>query len=357
MSALRWTVSASVALAVALPPPAGAVTFGANLDARTANSNATCAYPPLYPGINPYPGFPPYADSCTAFSTATATGEAAETQVVPLPDPASHGDQHGTITQVRIETGAGAPGPAKLTVLRAHRAINGGEAACCVGQAESAQFTLNPNTIVNVNTDLPVASLYDAGSQIYSYDILALSVLDTSTPIPAELSNPFTGYCGGIHLPYVQTGQERFTGEYSPCGFLVLMQADMTVAAKADDNGGEGGGGGGTPKFKLLGKPKTLGNGRVAINLELPGAGKLVGSATAKVPVGLLARPSRLAKLVVARTKLNVARAGKIRLLLKPRPAAKKVIDRRGKLKSKARVTYTPAAGATHSFSRSVFFK
>jgi hypothetical protein len=352
MRALRWTISACVALAVALPAPAGAVTFGANLDARTPTSDTSCGYPPYYPGVWPL------ASSCTFFSTATPTGDAAETQVVPLPDPASHGDQHGTITQVRIKTGAGAPGPAKLTVLRAHRAINGGEAACCVGQAESAQFTLNPNTIVNVNTDLPVASLYDGGSQIYSYDILALTVLDESTPIPAEFSGDFNGYCSTGYFPFVQTGQERFSGEYGVCGYLVLMQAEMTVAAKADDNGGEGGGGGDTPpKFRLLGKPKTLGNGRVAMNLELPGAGKLVGNATAKVPAGLLARPSRLAKLVVARRKLNVARAGKVRLLLKPRPAAKKVIDRRGKLKSKARVTYTPAAGATHSFSRSVFFK
>jgi hypothetical protein len=218
-------LSVLAAILLALPASAGAtnVTFGANLQAHTANSTATCGYPPYYPGIYPL------GSSCTFFSTATPTGNAAETQVVPLPDPAANGNQSGTITAVRIKTGPYQSGPAKLTVLRAHRLINGGEAACCVGQAESAQFTLTPNSIVNVVTDLPVASTYDAAQRIYTYDTLALTVLDGTTPIPADFSGGTNGYCSGGYFPYVQTGQERFTGEYDICGFLVLMQADLNI--------------------------------------------------------------------------------------------------------------------------------
>jgi len=229
MRAVRLVLSVLVAMALlALPASAGALTFGANLDQRNANSTATCGYPPYYPG------FYMLGNSCTFWSTATPAGQASETQVVPLPDPAVHGNQSGTITAVRVKTGPYQAGPAKLTVLRAHRVVNGGEAACCVGRAESAQFTLTSNSIVNVATDLPVESSYDAAQRIYTYDTLALSVLDPTTPIPGEFSGDPNGYCSTGYFPYVQTGQERFTGDYGICGFIVLMQADMTIKGGDD---------------------------------------------------------------------------------------------------------------------------
>jgi hypothetical protein len=343
MRLVRWlTIAACVTLAV--PPAAGALTFGANLSARTATANTSCGYPPYYPG------WWPYAESCTFFSTATPGGEAAETDVVPLPDPAAHGDQHGTITQVRIKTGAGAAGPAKLTVLRAHRAVNGGESACCVGQAESAQFTLSPESIVHVNTDLPVASLYDAGQRIYSYDVLALSVLDGSTPIPAEFSGDPGGYCSAGFLPYVQTGQERFTGEYGVCGYLVLMQADMTVD--------EGGAGGGEPdnRFRLIGRPRTTKRG-VRLALGLPGPGRVVATATAGVPAAGRARTSRTRRPLVARRAVKAPRAGRYRLLLKPSRAARKLIRRHGRLRAKLGIAYTPSGGKPRSLVRRATFR
>lgn len=252
----RLVLSVLAAGALALPAGAGAMTFGANLDQRTANSTATCGHPPYYPG------FFALGSSCTFFSTATPTGQASETQLVPLPDPAVHGDQSGTIKAVRIKTGPYQAGPAKLTALRAHRMVNGGEAACCVGQAESAQFTLTPNSIVNVATDLPVESSYDAGQHIYTYDILALSVLDATTPIPGEFSGDPNGYCSTGYFPYVQTGQERLSGDYGICGFIVLMQADMTIK------------GGGTPPLRF---PAARGRivGRTA-RIPLECAGKVI---------------------------------------------------------------------------------
>ena len=346
MRIARWLILAT-ALALALPAAAGAVTFGANLAARTATADTSCGYPPYYPG------WFPLGESCTFFSTATPAGEAGETQVVPLPDPAANGDQRGTITEVRIKTGAGPAGPAKLTVLRAHRAVNGGESACCVGQAESAQFTLTPESIVHVNTNLPVASLYDAATRIYSYDILALSVLDAATPIPAEFSGNPSGYCSGGYFPYVLTGQERFTGEYGVCGYLVLMQADMTVAVvPRDDKGGDPDNG-----FTVVGRPRTTKNGNVALTLDLPGPGKVAAKATADVPAGLLARASAKKRLVVAKRTVTVANAGKLRLTLKPTKAAKKAIQRRGQLRAKVRIAYTPNGGTARSVAKFATFR
>jgi hypothetical protein len=242
---------------LALPASAGGVTFGANLQTRSANSSATCGYPPYYPGIFPL------GNSCTFFSTATPTGNASETQVVPLPDPAIYGNQSGTVTAVRIKTGNFSAGPAKLTVLRAHRLFNGGEATCCIGQSETQQFSLAPNSIVNVNTNLPVESKYDANQHIYTYDTLALTVLDATTKIPAEFVLDVNGYCSSGYFPYVQVGQERFTGDYGVCGFLVLMQADMTITTP----GGGGGGGGVTPNPPIPSATPTVtfpsGNGNV----------------------------------------------------------------------------------------------
>jgi hypothetical protein len=229
MRGVRLVLSVLVVALLGLPAGAGAVVmFGANLDQRNANSTATCGYPPYYPG------FFPLGNSCTFYSASTPAGQASEAQVVPLPDPAVHGNQSGTITAVRIKTGPYQAGPAKLTVLGAHRLITEDEAACCVGQAESAQFTLTPNSIVNVATDLPVKSIYDAASRIYTYDTLALSVLDATTPIPGEFSGDQNGYCSTGYFPYVQTGQERLSGDYGICGFIVLMQADLTI--KGDDD-------------------------------------------------------------------------------------------------------------------------
>jgi hypothetical protein len=231
----RWRLSVATILAavgvVALPSGAGALTFGAKLGHRSANSKSTCAYPPYYPLYSPY-GFmnPPWASSCTFFSSASLDQGASEGTIVPLPDPRAHGNQHWVITQVRIKTGNySQPGRARLTVLAAHRAYNSGEAACCIGAAETATFTLKPNAIVHVRTNLPVESIYKRSTAIYTFDSLALSILDSRTPIPAEFSGDSSGYCSGGFggsAGYVRTGQERFQGEYGVCGYLVLMQAD-----------------------------------------------------------------------------------------------------------------------------------
>jgi hypothetical protein len=316
---------------LALPASAGAVTFGANLDQRNANSKATCGYPPYYPG------FFPLSNSCTFYSASTPTGQASEAQVVPLPDPAIHGNQSGTITAVRIKTGPYQAGPAKLTVLGAHREITEDEAACCVGRAESAQFTLTPNSIVHVATDLPVTSIYDAASRIYTYDTLALSVLDATTPIPGEFSGDQNGYCSTGYFPYVQTGQERLVGDYGICGFIVLMQADLTI--KGDD----------TPTLRF---PTTRGRiaGRTA-RIPLKCAGKVTCA-------GILRLQNTAARQGTAARK-KVVTHGKGRFKIAPGGShtVKVKLSKRARRLTRGRKTVRVYANATLSGGKIVFRK
>ena len=332
MCAIRLVSSILVTALLALPAGADAVTFGANLDQRTANSTATCGYPPYYPG------YFMLGSSCTFFSTATPAGQASETQVVPLPDPAVHGNQSGRINTVRIKTGPYQAGPAKLTVLRAHRAFNGGEAACCIGQAESAQFTLTPNSIVNVATDLPVESRYDAAQRIYTYDTLALSVLDATTPIPGEFSGDPNGYCSTGYFPYVRTGQERLSGDYGVCGFLVLMRADMTVT-----------GGGGTPTVRF-----PTGRGRVAgrtARILLECAGDVICEGVLRLQNAAARQPT------VARKKTITYGTGSFKIAAGRRQTVKVRLSKRGKRLIRGRKTVRVYANAIPSGGKAVFRK
>jgi hypothetical protein len=223
--------------------------------------------------------------------------------------------------------------------------FNGGEATCCVGQAESAQFTLTPNSVVNVATDLPVESRYDATQHIYTYDMLALSVLDPTTPIPGEFNGDPNGYCSTGYFPYVQTGQERFSGEYNVCGFLVLMQADMTVK-----------GGGGDPSAPTVRFPRTRGRvlGRTA-RIPLECAGNVIckgvlrlQSAAARRPA---AAPSSKAK------KLVTYGTGRFNIGPGTSKTVKVKLSKRGRRFVRGRKSVRAYANATPNGGKIVFRK
>ncbi len=153
----------------------------------------------------------------------------------------------------------------------------------------------------------------------------------------------------------MQTGQERFSGEYGVCGYLVLMQADLTINPNGEDRTD-----GDDPpdnRFRLTGKPRATKNGNVAIGLELPGPGVVAGKAMAKLPTGALARTSKRTKVAVARGRLTARKSGKVKLVLRPGAAVRGFIDRQGKLRAKAKITYTPSGGTARSVKRPVTFK
>ncbi len=138
--------------------------------------------------------------------------------------------------------------------------------------ADSANFTMAPGAdgLVHVATNLPARSLYNSNDNSYRFDVLVLTMLDNTTPIPADLTSSFlsgwvspyvdipstngdltvplpasrqgTGCCGFGPNPFYAVGAWYSYGE-------VLMQADLTI-------NGKGGGGG----------PLTFGKGRARGN-------------------------------------------------------------------------------------------
>jgi hypothetical protein len=325
-----------------LPAQAEALTFGANLATRAANSTYRCGYPPYWPFVSPW------GQSCTWFSSASLGEGVTEGDIVPFPDPAAHGDQYGVITEVRIKT-PNYPQPvqpnAKLTILRSDRAYNSGEAACCIGAAETAAFTLKPNAIVHVATNLPAESVYDPVQKIYTFDSLALSILDPATPIPAEYDGNPNGYCsGGFGGPggYVRTGQERFESQYSVCGYLILIQADLTI-------GGPGAGVNVAANDPVvLGHPFIVGHAhnppdvRTQQQLILPKGGPALDGWTAKAPV------------VVGRGSTSIPFGNTANLTVKLTAAGKKLLRKHHHLKVTLKVIATGVGGETETVTKTV---
>jgi hypothetical protein len=234
---------------LALPASASAVTFGSNLSAHESNSTVTCGYFNSFPSTFGRVG-------CSAYTTGNASnpGDTSATHVVPFPDPRVYGDQHGTITQVSFKPAPGAPaGPARLSVVEFIRDANStGDPGLAQDIADSANFTMAPggDGLVHVATDLPARSLYNPNDNSYRFDVLVVSMLDNTTPIPADLNSSFlsawispyvdipstngdltvplpadrqgTGCCGLGPSPFYAMGAWYTLGE-------VLMQAELTI--------------------------------------------------------------------------------------------------------------------------------
>lgn len=275
-------VVAVAAVSLALPASASAVTFGSNLSAHAANSNITCGDFNIFQ----YAG----RVGCSAYTTGNASnpGDTSATHVIPFPDPRANGDQHGTITQVTFKPAPGAPaGPARLSVVEYIRdASSLADPGLAQDIADSATFTMAPGAdgLVHVATNLPARSLYNRNDNSYRYDVLVLSMLDNTTPIPADLNSQFlsgwispyvdipstqgdltvplpparqgTGCCGFGPNPFYALGAWYSLGE-------VLMQAELTIdQTRGDDDNAPP-----APTVPTVpANPVTIGRGQVTRN-------------------------------------------------------------------------------------------
>jgi hypothetical protein len=334
---VRHTLFAIVALfALILPASAGAVTFGSNLSAHESNSNVTCG------GFNIFS----YAGrvGCSVYTTGNASnlGDTSATHVIPFPDPRAYGDQHGTITQVAFKPAPGAPaGPARLSVVEYIRDANStADPALAQDIADSANFTMSPGSdgLVHVATDLPARSLYNPDDNSYRFDVLVLSMLDNTTPIPADLNSSFlsawispyvdipstqgdltvplpanrqgTGCCGFGPNPFYALGAWYSLGE-------VLMQAQLTIGAAPETDP------------VTIGKPRLRGNTVLvpvacALDATCQGLLQLLGQGKAK------ASRSRKSKrsAVYGRAQFTIPAHGKKRIKVKLGKAGKRALKR-----------------------------
>jgi hypothetical protein len=344
-------------IALALPTPASAVTFGSNLSAHQSNSTVTCGDFNIFQ----YAG----RVGCSAYTSGNASnpGDTSATHVIPFPDPRVKGNQSGTITQVTFKPAPGAPaGPARLSVVEYIRDANSTQnPGLAQDIADSATFTMAPGAdgLVHVATNLPARSLYNANDNSYRFDALVVSMLDNTTPIPADLNSQFlsawispyvdipstqgeltvplpadrrgTGCCGFGPNPFYASGAWYTLGE-------VLMQAELTINSA--------GGGGNTLKPPpTVPRPLTFGRGRVAGNTAiLPLACALDTTCAGLLQLVRQSRASAKKKgrkkpVVYGRARFSVPAHKTKRVKVKLTKAGKKLLRRSKSARMLARAT------------------
>lgn len=341
-------------IAVALPTSASAVTFGSNLNARQSNSSVTCGDFNIFQ----YAG----RVGCSAYTSGNASNPAdtSATHVIPFPDPRPNGNQSGTITQVTFKPAPGAPaGPARLSVVEYIRDANSTQnPGLAQDIADSATFTMAPGAdgLVHVATNLPARSLYNANDNSYRFDALVVSMLDNTTPIPADLNSQFLSAWispyvdipstqGDLTVPLPAGRQGTGCCGYGPNSFYavgawytlgeVLMQADLTINTP--------GGGGGNQQQPTVTRPLTFGRGRLAGNTAiLPLACALDTTCAGRLQ--LLRRAQATAKrrkkpAVYGRARFSVPAHKTRRVRVKLTKAGKKLLRRRKSARMLARAT------------------
>jgi hypothetical protein len=334
--------------AFVLPAPAEAVTFGSNLNAHVSNSNVTCGDFNIFQ----YAG----RDGCSAYTSGNASnpGDISATHVIPFPDPRANGDQQGTITRVSFKPAPGAPiGPARLSVVEFIRDANStANPGLAQDISDSANFTMaaGADGLVHVVTDLPARSLYNPNDNSYRFDVLVLSMLDNTTPIPADLNSSFlsawispyvdvpstqgdltvplpadrqgTGCCGFGPNPFYAVGAWYTLGE-------VLMQAELTIHQPPQPE---------TPKPPpaaanpvKIGRPQLHGNTVIlpvacALDRTCRGLLQLLGPGNG----GGKARASSQSKkaIVYGRARFSIAANARKRLRIKLEKSGKKLLKR-----------------------------
>ncbi len=153
---------------LALPTAARAVTFGPDLDTATAD----------YPyGCNLVGG---------RRAARCRTRSQHDMELV-LPDPVASGDQTGVVTAIHVK--AAAPAPAQFVVVEWSGKPGDGNPFPSGVMAVSAPVTLQPG-MNHFNTNLPVDRRL-AANGFESWSVVSLTILDGTSPIPAQSGGSF----------------------------------------------------------------------------------------------------------------------------------------------------------------------
>jgi hypothetical protein len=226
-----------------------AITFGANLN-RPVNYRFDCGVGPGVGAFGEQVLYPTNVGNCTWLAIGTNFGQS-EGLLVP--------NGMGTITSVRIKVGP-ITGPMQVVVLNALRADPMGDppdpsdTSCCFEKARSTPFTPPANAISTIAVNLAVNAdiTPQPGSNFFSFDALALSVLAPGVPIPAHdtgIYNDISGPSALLFFPAFRPGGTRADG-FGTSGYQLLMEATWVPVAV-----GGGGGGGTTPAGVVLAQP------------------------------------------------------------------------------------------------------
>lgn len=316
-------------------PPAGAVPFGTDLNRPPSIAAGFCP-DFLYstPGV-------PEGQSCAWESTNFQTGENTFPPV-----------GLGVVTRVRVRVG-GSTGPMQVVVLRGLRSSNTpggilpdpddpeqkrriytpGSAgySCCKAVGLSQVFVPAPGTITAFDVNLPTRNdiAPDPTTGVYVGDFLALQVLRPDVRIPAAADPNFI--TGGF-FPAWQLNEER-ASIYGTTGGGILLNADWSPTPGRGDV---------IPGFGPLRFANRI------LPVQVPGPGILrvtdarLGRAAANAAAIAYAarkssRRSRIKPVLKAITQKGTAR-----VRIRPSKTGLATLRRKGRLKLKLRLTFTP---------------
>jgi hypothetical protein len=105
--------------------------------------------------------------------------------------------------------------------------------------------------------------------------------------------------------------------------------------------------------FFTIDRTRSSAKGTATLTVTLPGAGRLAVVATATIPT----KPSTSRRITVGRATKSVASSGTVSVKLKPSRTAMRILKRKGRLKTSARITFTPTGGSSSSRKRTVTLK
>ncbi len=206
----------------------------------------------------------------------------------------------------------------------------------------------------------------------FTYGLLFDDNADAWGNVPAEEGKARTVKDYWQNALSDSTQGQLFGNDYAPLpeAIQALAQAGVNTIDWSKGAGGGGGGGGGTtpppggstpppggstpPPTKpsnVFSVPRTTissRTGAATLSVKLPGAGKLELVGTAK---------SGKRKIKVGRVVLTANKAGTFKLRLKPSAAAKRLLRKKGKLKVKVKLTFSPTGGTPKSSTRTVTLK
>lgn len=210
----RLGLPLAVAALLALPAaPAQAVTFGPDLGAATADNGYTCSL-------------------AGGFSGCTVEDPTSTDMELVLPDPVVHGDQTGVVTAIHVRSAATMP--AQFVVVEWSGKPGDAQPFPSGVMALSQQVTLRPG-LNDFNTNLPVDRRL-ASNGFESWSVVALNVLDGTSPVPAQLGGSFatTGLLFDNGLPLTQTTSDLTVPPHNVAvsGFppmTLLLSGDVTI--------------------------------------------------------------------------------------------------------------------------------
>lgn len=204
-------------VALALAPAASAqqttpVTFGANLASWSPQSTGSCGY------------YTAYNSSCTLTTIGDQLGSTGESFIVPQ-GPGSLGS--GTITALHLAVGP-VTGPMQILLMQGVR-DPAGDTACCAVVNATQPFTPAADQIntIPVNWGTENDLIPNPYSGDFAFDLIAVSVLDNTTPAPVESDPSASDFSWSPACPGSIGAECDYEG--SPARpFVATLSADWT---------------------------------------------------------------------------------------------------------------------------------